>query len=413
LKVLISAYACEPDRGSEPGVGWNMAVQAARYHDVWAVTRANNRPVIEAAIARNPIPTLHMVYYDLPGWLRWWKRGARGTRLYYYIWQLAIYSVVQRLHRQIRFDVTHHVTFVKYWMPSVLPFLRAPFLWGPVGGGESAPKSLLVHCGWRGRVYEVARNAMRWWGERDPLVLATARRSALALAVTDATAQRLRAIGAKHVEILSQVGLSAAERSYLGDLVSSTAGGPVRFVSIANLLHWKGLHFGLRAFALAKLPGSEYWLIGDGPFGTHLRRLAQSLGIEDKVHFWGVLPRVEALVKLRLCHVLVHPSLHDSGAWVCEEAMAAGKPVICLDLGGPGAQVTRETGFKIPALDPAQAVKDLARAMAVLAGDSRLRARMGQAGRDRVTLEYAWERKGEHLSALYHRVATTSAWVAG
>ena len=65
--------------------------------------------------------------------------------------------------------------------------------------------------------------------------------------------------------------------------------------------------------------------------------------------------------------MLVHPSLHDSGGWVCLEAMAAGKPVICLDLGGPGEQVTRETGFKIPALDPDQAVKDMARAMAVLA----------------------------------------------
>ena len=109
LKVLISAYACEPGKGSEPGVGWNVAVEAARRHDVWAITRANNRPVIEAELARNPIPSLHMVYYDLPRWTRWWKRGTRGTRLYYYLWQLALYSVVRRLYRKIRFDVTHHV----------------------------------------------------------------------------------------------------------------------------------------------------------------------------------------------------------------------------------------------------------------------------------------------------------------
>jgi len=409
LKVLISAYACEPGKGSEPGVGWNVAVEAARRHDVWAITRANNRPVIEAELARNPIPSLHMVYYDLPRWTRWWKRGTRGTRLYYYLWQLALYSVVRRLYRKIRFDVTHHVTFVKYWMPTPLPFLPAPFVWGPVGGGESAPKSLQARCGWRGMLYEVVRNAVRWCGERDPLVLAAARRSALALGVTEETARRLSAIGAKHVEILSQVGLSAADRSYLGDLSSPPAGGPVRFVSLGNLLHWKGFHFGLRAFALADLPCTEYWLIGDGPHRTHLQRLARSLGIEDKVHLWGALPRAEALVKLGLCHVLVHPSLHDSGAWACAEAMAAGKPVICLDLGGPGAQVTRETGFKIPALDPSQTVKDLARAMAVLGEDSLLRARMGQAAKDRVAFEYAWERKGEHLSALYHRIAATNA----
>ena len=238
--------------------------------------------------------------------------------------------------------------------------------------------------------------------------MAAARRSTLALAVTEETAQRLRAIGAKHVEIMSQLGLSAAERSYLGDLNSPTAAEPVRFLSLGNLLHLKGFHLGLRAFAVADLTPLEYWLIGDGPYRTHLQRLARTLGIEDQVRFWGLLPRGEALVKLGQCHTLVHPSLHDSGGWVCLEAMAAGKPVICLDLGGPGAQVTRETGFKIAALNPDQAVKDMARAMTVVAKDAQVRARMGQAGKDRVAAEYAWERKGEFVSALYHKLAATA-----
>jgi glycosyltransferase involved in cell wall biosynthesis len=405
LKVLISAYACEPGKGSEPGVGWNIVVQAARRHDVWAITRANNRPAIEAELARSPVPGLHMVYYDLPPWMRWWKRGARGARLYYYLWQLALYRVARRLYRRTSFDVTHHVTFVKYWTPSLLPFLPAPFLWGPVGGGESAPMSFQVNCGWRGTLYEVLRRIATWCGEKDPLVLATARRSAVALAATEDTAQRLRAIGAKDVAIWSQVGLSEAERSYLGDLSPPTAGAPVRFLSLGNLLHLKGFHLGLRAFAAAQLGHSEYWLVGDGPYRSHLEHLARRLRIEDKVRFWGSLPRGEALVKLGMCHVLVHPTLHDSGGWVCLEAMAAGKPVICLGLGGPAAQVTRETGFTIPALDPDQAVQGTALAMGLLARDPHLRARMGEAGKCRVASHYAWERKGDVVSSVYRRLA--------
>jgi glycosyltransferase involved in cell wall biosynthesis len=408
LKVLVSAYACEPGRGSEPGVGWHVVVEAARHHEVWAITRANNRSVIEADLARNPIPNLHLVYYDLPRWARWWKRGGRGTRLYYYLWQLALYPVARREHRRIGFNLAHHVTFVKYWMPSLLPFLPVPFLWGPVGGGESAPKPFQVEFGWYGRLYEVLRSIVRRCGESDPLVLATARRSALALAVTRETAQRLDAIGVKHVEIFSEAGLSEADRSYLGSLPTPNADEPVRFLSLGNLLHLKGFHLGLRAFAAANLPHSEYWLVGDGPYRAHLECLARDLGIEDKVHFWGFLPRREALAKLGLCHMLVHPSLHDSGGWVCLEAMAAGKPVICLDLGGPGAQVTSDTGFKVPARDPDGAVKDMAEAMAILAKDSGLRARMGQAGKDRVASNYAWERKGEFLAALYEELARTA-----
>jgi glycosyltransferase involved in cell wall biosynthesis len=408
LKVLISAYACQPGEGSEPGVGWNVALEAARRHDVWVITRAVNRPEIEAELARHSLPSLHMIYYDLPRWTRWWKRGPYGARLYYHVWQLASYPFLRRLYRETRFDVSHHVTFVSYWKPSLLPFFPAPFLWGPVGGAESAPKSFQADFGWHGRLYEVLRSIARRCGESDPLVVTTARRSALALAVTEDTAQRLRAIGAKHVAISSEAGLSAAERLHLGSLSSPPEGEPVRFISVGRMLHWKGFHLGLRAFATTNMPHLEYWLIGEGPYRTHLERLARRLGVENRVRFCGVLPRAEVLAKLARCHILVHPSLHDSGGWVCLEAMAAGRPVICLDLGGPGEQVTTQTGFKIPARDPAQAVEDMARAMTILANDSRLRIRMGQAGRQRVALSYAWERQGETLGALYQRLAGTT-----
>ena len=52
MRLLLSAYACEPGRGSEPGVGWNWAIAlAALGHDVWVLTRANNRDRIEQALA--------------------------------------------------------------------------------------------------------------------------------------------------------------------------------------------------------------------------------------------------------------------------------------------------------------------------------------------------------------------------
>ena len=98
-------------------------------------------------------------------------------------------------------------------------------------------------------------------------------------------------------------------------------------------MHWKGFHLGLRAFACANLPDAEYWILGDGAELNQLQILADNLGIAQRVKFWGKLSREETLNKLRDCHVLVHPSLHDSGGWVCLEAMAAGRPVICLDLG--------------------------------------------------------------------------------
>src|SRR5690349_14743304 len=103
IKVLLSAYACEPNRGSEPGVGWNWALQEARFHEVWVVTRANNREVIEREMAENPRPNLRFMYHDLPKWARWWKRGNRGVNLYYLLWQLTAIPKARRWSRELGF----------------------------------------------------------------------------------------------------------------------------------------------------------------------------------------------------------------------------------------------------------------------------------------------------------------------
>ena len=400
IKVLISAYACRPGMGSEPGVGWNTVRELVKYHKVWAITRNDNRPTIEAELGSNPVPGLHVVYYDLPPWMRWWKQEQRGVQLHYYLWQIGVYFLARKLHHQVSFDIIHHITYVKYWSPSFLALLPVPFIWGPVGGGESAPKAFWQDFSLRGKAYETLRDLTRWLGERDPFVSLTAKRSVLVRATTEDTAKRLQALGAIEVQVFSQVGLSQQEIARLTQLALPDT-SPVRFISMGRLLHWKGFHLGLRAFARAALPDAEYWLLGDGPEQQRLQALAEELGIAHRVKFWGEVPRDRAFHLLGECNVLVHPSLHESGGFVCLEAMVAGRPVICLDLGGPAVQVTAETGFKVPAHTPAQAVSDLAKAMTRLAKDPELRTRMGQAGQQRASQVYSWETKGHSLAQLY------------
>lgn len=141
MKILMSAYSCEPGRGSEPGVGWNVVREVAKHHEVWVLTRPDeSKAVIEAELARNPVPNLHFVYFTLPFWKDSLRLGQSGAmQIHYYLWQIQAYFVAQRLHREIGFDVVHHVTFVKYSTPCFLSLLPVPLVWGPVGGGESAP----------------------------------------------------------------------------------------------------------------------------------------------------------------------------------------------------------------------------------------------------------------------------------
>src|SRR5579871_5092879 len=96
LKVLACAYACvmesgSPISGGEATLGWNLARQLARFHDVWVVTASSNRPGIEAELKRQPIDNMHFHFVDLPRWMSFLLHFPGGVQLYAYFWQVRAY----------------------------------------------------------------------------------------------------------------------------------------------------------------------------------------------------------------------------------------------------------------------------------------------------------------------------------
>jgi glycosyltransferase involved in cell wall biosynthesis/O-antigen/teichoic acid export membrane protein len=400
--VLVAAFACGPGRGSEPGQGWEMASRLAARHDVTALVYSGFRPVIEAELAVRPVPGLRVVYARLP--LENARHHARGVdraglreQLHYVLWTLTTRALVRRLHDAAPFDAAVHASFMRYWSPSPCAALDGvPFLWGPVGGGETAPDAFVRALPLGGRLRARLRETVRGASHALPAVRETARCATLALATTDESAVRMRRLGAPNVETArASVALSDDAFARLAALGPPPA-GPVTFVFMGRLLDWKGVALGLRAFARAcadapdDLVGARFIVVGDGPERTRLETLAVALPGAPRVEFRGALPRDEALAALAEAHVLVHPSLHDSGGYATLEALAAGRPVVCLALGGPAVQVTPEVGIAVPAVTPEQAETDLAAALVGLASDAPLRARLGTAGRARVQARFRW-----------------------
>jgi glycosyltransferase involved in cell wall biosynthesis len=411
MKILLSAHACEPNKGSEEGVGWHTALEAAKHHEIWVLTRSQYQVAIEAAMSDNPNQNLNFIYFEaflFNGLIDPWQFNHWSGQLHYYLWQLQAYFVVKSFLKDVKIDLIRHVTYVKYWSPSFLSLLPVPFLWGPVGGGEAAPKPFWKDFGFKATGYEILRLLAQRLGEQDPFTRMTARRSLIAYATTHDTAKRLKFLGAQNVEIYPEVGLSGDELDRFAQFQLPN-NQSIRFISIGRLLHWKGFHLGLRAFLEAEIENSEYWIVGTGSERKKLEDLVANSKFKGSVRFFGMLPRHETIEKLEQSHVVVHPSLHDSGGWACLEAMATGRPVICLDLGGPAVQVTDEAGFKVAATSPDQVVQDIASAMVTLAKDPDLRIRMGQAGKERVREAFDWNKKGQFFSQVYEDILAHKA----
>jgi glycosyltransferase involved in cell wall biosynthesis len=110
-----------------------------------------------------------------------------------------------------------------------------------------------------------------------------------------------------------------------------------------NLLSLKGPY--LAVAALADL--GEGWTLdvyGDGPEAEGVRRRAERLGVSTRVRMLGRRPREEVLSALTEADVLMFPSMHDSGGWAVAEAVRAGCPVVCLDIGGPPLIIAGTSG---------------------------------------------------------------------
>lgn len=408
MKIGLVAYACQPGAGSEPGVGWQTAVQLAQHHEVWLVTRAKNRAAIEKELTDNPRQSLHVDYHELK-WAIPLKRGQWGVYPYAYLWQATVYKTVAAIHGRIGLDMAHQITFGSMRFPSSLGRLGIPYVLGPLGGGEEAPLTFWWGLGFAGAMFE----ALRWLSNRlamaDPLVRRGLALAGRVVAASPATADFLRRRGFESV-VIPSVAVDVDDVATLKavqTLPDARRSEELTALYVGRLLAWKGIHLALLAMAQARERGVSVRLkiLGRGRYERRLRRLIERLGLVDLVEW---LPPQPTLADVQEIHsgtdVFVFPSLHDSGGMVVVEAMAASRPVMCLRLGGPALTVTAATGIRLPALKPSRTLEAMADALIELSLDPIGRAALGAAGRQRVLDEYTWERRGAVFDTLYRSV---------
>jgi len=344
MKILMSAYACGPGRGSEPGAGWAWACAAAQAHDVWVLTHTSNRVSITAALAQNHelAQRLHPVYLQNARWGRLLRRRGPTRFLYYLIWQLTrCRQETRQLHRTVGFDVCHHLTYAADWMPAGVSALRGvPFVWGPVGGSSTTggPR-LWAMLGLRAFVTEALRAGVL--GAARLLVgRPLARQASL---VIGQNADVAAALAPVPVTVAPNVALDVrrpmSSRPDAGD--SRTA------VYAGRLIAWKGLRLALQALRRPEASAWRLEIYGDGPQRTNLEKLIRRWKLSGRVRLHGSRPRADVLDALAAADAYLFPSLHDSAGWSVAEAMAVGCPVVCLDAGGPPTLVGPGDGIVV------------------------------------------------------------------
>lgn len=401
-RVLVAAYACEPGAGSEAGIGWSWTREIARRHDTWLITRANNVAAIERAARDEGLTSLHVEGFDLPRWMRFWKRGSRGALAYAYLWHLAIAPRARALDTQHDFDLVHHVTFGSTSLPSGLALVDKPFVWGPLGRHPRVADAFLDPSDWIGRIAELVRD-----GVKDTLAAADPW-----LARTRARADLILSIGTGHAgelphhqrdKVLPFLACGTELESLPASRFERRAAFEVLYAG--RLVDLKGVRLVVEAFAQLALHvnGAQLTIVGEGPRRTALERHVRRLGLEERVRFTGRLPRAEVLAHMRRSDVFLFPSFEGAGM-VVVEAMATGNCVVCLDCGGPGEMVDAGRGVKVAVEKTFDATAGaLARALELLHDDEELRRRLARSAERWARDHATWEAKGRQIPTLYAR----------
>ena len=415
LRVLACVFACCPPGkpgfgGGEDLLGWSLLKQIARFHDVWALTCSKNRSSLEEALREESIASIQLCYVDLPSWLRPLLRFQGTHQFYYHLWQLKAYFAANRLHQRYAFDLFHQITYANDWLASFIgAFLPVPYVRGPGGGGHRTPKGFEGEYPLGGRFWERVRSLGQWIFRHDPFFIRGQSRASAILVCNRESLSKIAAKWSHKAHLFPVSGISSQDLA----LASSEQAGNGRFrvLSAGTLIRVKGFGLAIKAFKefADRHPASEFSIIGTGPEEARLRALVRRLRLLDRVHFLPWLAREELLARMAYHDVFLFPSLRDGGGTVVVEAMAVGRPVVCLDTGGPGLHVTDECGLKVPPVSRQQAVRDLAGALERLYLDQELRLKLGKAARERAEQMYHWDRLGERLMEIYEQALNSDS----
>lgn len=117
LSILINAYACSPNMGSEPGMAWNWCVNLANYCELHIITEGEFRDKIEAIIPTLPQGrNMHFYYNPVSEKVRrmCWNQGDWRFYRHYSIWQYHTYEMALDIMKVHHIDVLHQLNMIGF-----------------------------------------------------------------------------------------------------------------------------------------------------------------------------------------------------------------------------------------------------------------------------------------------------------
>lgn len=397
LKIFVSAYACEPDLGSEIGVGWHWVREMSKYFDLWVLTRKSNQTNIEKWLNRNQLPNkINFIYYDLPAKMRFWKKGLRGVRTYYILWQYLTNSIVRRTMELNQIEIFHLLTYGNaLW--SVSRYGQSKFfIWGPTGVGDYIPFEFSNHYGVKWQFIELIRSLVMKTLSLNIGFRKRCKNADLILCKTEVTKKSIPEKFRHKAVLFTDVAVEPSNATHISKS-SSDSSDLVRYLAVGRLDPWRGFDLLVEAFANAvqQTENIRLEIVGDGSDRKRLQSLIFKYHLENYITLTGFVSKEEYSSKMAQCDVVVNPCLKEGGVTTAFDSMSFGKPLICIDTGGYTKYFNNDFADVIPRASRSEVIDNLYKAILILM-DIDVRIDKGQKALN-ASRSLLWEEKGKQI----------------
>ena len=388
----------------ESRVGWNRAVQAARYHPTYVLAcDAPRRDEIRRALRHLPRHQRpRIIVLRWPGWLDAFDRFPFFFFLACRVWHWFAFRVARRWHAKHQFQLVHQVNYCSYREPGYLWRLPIPFVWGPWGGTQNSPWWTLAGFDLAGGVSELVRavlNRIQLRFDRR-LRKIIGRQEAKILVVHREARDSLERVYGVRPPLQLETGTPPLSPPEIPDASRITESRPLRILWTGRLMPWKGLP--LLLMGLADMPDIPWRLrvLGVGPRGVAHRRLATRLGLTDRIEWVGWPPYQDALSQYAWADVFAFTSLRDTSGAGLLEALAYGVPIVGLQHQGAREIMTCECAVPIHLGDARAIAAEFAVALRSLAANPERRRRLSEGAYARAQA-FTWTQLGRQMAEVY------------
>lgn len=411
MKILLIAFACNPEQGSEAMVGWKATKTLSKKHELCVLTHSCNEEAITKAQKKGDISA--DVEFVFSGEIFKWHPNRMLARLQswklYRDWLDTVPKLLETDLRKEAFDLIHHVTIATWRLAPPLTRQSIPLVWGPMGGSASYPWSLLGMTSLGGAIFEVSRNILNIACARTSRFREVCRNAAAIICVNGETKDLVHRTSGRDsgLIILNASIFSRTEveeyrqllnkKDYHGDLKAFVGG-----ICIGS----KGIYFALRALRLARNRGHiiSYTVASTGPELRFLKEKAKELDLSSQVTFHEGFRGDEYREALGAHQIYLMPSFREGSSISIMESMLAGGVPIVVRASTPGEIVTPECGFAVPVTHSKKIVEGLAQALIQLAENRDLLKRLSLQAHNRIAMGFSAERYLETTSRVYEEV---------